>query len=95
MNNASRKSGKQQPNHALLGAVLGAFATFVALTGAVAIAETPRRLSTITESLVSTQVSEILPSTWFDAPKTPAQDPRPATGIAEQPRPQDDGNHYG
>jgi hypothetical protein len=95
MNNASRKSGKKEPNHALLGAVLGALATFVALTGAVAIAETPRRLSTITESLVSIQTSEILPWPWQDAPRIPTRAQASASRIAEQPRSQDHDNFNG
>ena len=82
MSNASRsKSNEHQANRTLVGAIFGAAATVVALTGAVAIADTPRQLSTIAESLVSTEVFEIMPPSWIEAP--PSQALAPANGVYE------------
>jgi hypothetical protein len=83
MNNASRTpSNATQPDRSIVGALLGALATFVVLTGAVAIAETPQQLSTITESLVSTEVFEFMPSSWIEAPEQ--QTLAPASGLYEE-----------
>lgn len=83
MNNASRTpSNATQPDRSIVGALLGALATFVVLTGAVAIAETPQQLSTITESLVSTEVFEFMPSSWIEAPEQ--QTLAPASGHYEE-----------
>jgi hypothetical protein len=82
MNNASRsKSSEHQANRTLVGAIFGAAATVVALTGAVAIADTPRQLSTIAATLVSTEVFEIMPPSWIEAPQSQAL--APANGVYE------------
>ena len=69
----SRQSNDQPtPAHrALVSALFGAVLTVIALTGAVTIADTPRQLETITQSLASTEVFEILPP-GYDEPPTPA-----------------------
>ena len=82
MNKTSRsKSNEHQANRTLVGAIFGAAATVIVLTGAVAIADTPRQLSTIAASLVSTEVFEIMPSSWIEAPQSQAL--APASGVYE------------
>ena len=84
MNHASRTpSNERQSNRGFVGALFGAAMTVIALAGAVAITEGPRQLSSITESLVSTEVFEILPPSWIEAPQPREQALAPATGVYE------------
>jgi len=86
MNHASRTpSNERQSNRGFVGALFGAAMTVIALAGAVAITEGPRQLSSITESLVSTEVFEILPPSWIEAPQPREQALAPATGVYEDP----------
>ncbi|HQR21150.1 MAG TPA: hypothetical protein PKV98_09795 [Burkholderiaceae bacterium] len=70
----------------IIGALLGAVATVVALTGAVAIADTPRQLESIAQSIVSTEVFEIMPASSGENP--PVQALAPASGDYVEPAPQ-------
>lgn len=84
MNHASRTpSNERQSNRGFAGALFGAAMTIIALTGAVAITEGPRQLSSITESLVATEVFEIMPPSWIEAPQAQEQALTPATGVYE------------
>jgi hypothetical protein len=84
MTNASRaKQNEQESHRTLIGAAFAAAATFIVLTGAVTIAETPRQLSTVTESLVATEVFEIMPPAWIEVPQIQAM--APASGAYEDP----------
>jgi hypothetical protein len=86
MNHASRTpSNERKSNRGFVGALFGAAATVIALTGAVAITEGPRQLSSITESLVATEVFEIMPPSWIEAPQAQEQALAPATGVYEDP----------
>jgi hypothetical protein len=86
MNHASRTpSNERSSNRGFVGAMFGAAATVIALTGAVAISEGPRQLSSITESLIATEVFEIMPPSWTEAPQTQEQALAPATGVYEDP----------
>ena len=69
----SRQSndGPTPAHRALVGALFGAVLTVIALTGAVTVVDTPRQLETITQSLGSTEVFEILPP-GYDEPPTQA-----------------------
>jgi len=84
MNHASRTpSNERKSNRGVVGALFGAAATVIALTGAVAITEGPRQLSSITESLVATEVFEIMPPSWIEAPQAREQALAPASGVYE------------
>jgi len=86
MNHASHTpSNEGRSNRAFVGALFGAAMTVIALTGAVAITEGPRQLSSITESLVATEVFEIMPPSWSEAPQAQEQARAPATGVYEDP----------
>jgi hypothetical protein len=67
-------------HRALVSALFGAAVTVVTLTGAVTIADTPRQLATITQSLGSTELFELVPAT-YDEPPTQAL--TPASGYYE------------
>ena len=70
-------------NRPLVGALFSAVATFVALTGAVAIADTPRQLSDVMHVLATTEVFEIAPVTHDVGPQIQALNPAP--GIYDEP----------
>lgn len=77
----SKSNDRPTPAHrALVGALFGAVLTVVALTGAVTVADTPRQLDMVTQSLRSTEVFEILPP-GYDEPPTQAL--VPASGAYE------------
>ena len=70
-------------NRPLVGALFGAAATIIALTGAVAIADTPRQLSDVVQVIASTEVFEIMPASFDDEPQIQAL--TPATGAYDEP----------
>jgi hypothetical protein len=71
------------PNRPLVSALFGAAATFIALTGAVAIADTPRQLSDVMHVLATTEVFEITPVTHDVEPQIQAL--TPAAGTYDEP----------
>jgi hypothetical protein len=86
MNHASRTpSNEGRFNRGFVGALFGAAMTVITLAGAVAVTEGPRQLSSITESLISTEVFEIMPPSWIEAPQPQEQALAPATGVYEDP----------
>lgn len=76
---------ERRSNRGFVGALFGAAMTVIALAGAVAITEGPRQLSSVTESLVATEVFEIMPASWIEAPQPQEQALAPATGVYEDP----------